>query len=247
MNIFYQVEGEGTGPIPSSSQEMSVWRRMLNIFIAPATVFPVLKKKPEFIMPLVVVLLVFMMFMYTNKSLILKEQKQKLLSNKKISEEVREKQLEAMENFSTGQVILFFIVIPTVSMAFLYFILGFIYYFVGNFVFGGKASYTQILSIYGYSYLILGLGGLIIKWILIYFSGTLHVYTSLAALLPLEKEQTVLFKLLDLVDIIYIWWIYVFGMGLAKIYDWKLTKGISLVAGLYIIYGLLKIIITAVL
>ncbi|GAB4183621.1 MAG: hypothetical protein Kow00108_20750 [Calditrichia bacterium] len=247
MKTFYQTDDAPVGGIEPQEQPntLSVGQRIVSVFTNPKAVFESLKMKPDFLTPLIIGAILMFLFMFVNADLVRQESIDNIQKNEKLTEEMRENQIAGLEQLSQGQVMMFFVAIPVAGMVVVYFIMGLIYLVVGNFIMGGKGSYTQILSIYGYSSLIIGIVALAVKWLLVATTGTLHVYTSIAALLPLEQEKTFLFQFLDLFDIFYLWFTYVLGMGYAILYGWELKKGLIMTFGLYFLYGLGKAALTA--
>lgn len=226
--------------VSPQNHSMGMGERIIGIFTKPTQTLQSLKSRPDFLIPLLLGVLFFALFLYANQDLMVQESIRSLAENERIPEEIRNQRIDFMENIHPGQKMLFFVGFPLGGMILVYFALGLIFWVTGTFILGGKARYTQVQSAYGYSYLIPGVVGLVFKWILILLAGSLHVYTSLAAILPLEQEKTFLFKVLDLFDIFYLWWVYVFGLGLAIMNSWDARKGWMVVGIIYFAYGLIK-------
>jgi hypothetical protein len=244
MQPFYQTD-EPVGGGQSQQHQLSIFDRILYLFTNPIRTFQALKNKPEFIIPLLLSVFMVALFTYSNRQAFTDLRIKQIQMSEKMPEEVKEKQLEAIEEMTPKQEIMFYLVMPMVVTVVFYFLLGVIFYVVGTFILGGQASFKQIQAAFGYSYLILSVIGVILAWILILVSGTAQVSTSLAILLPEDQVTTFLYQILGLIDIVYFYWIYVFGTGLSVMYNWTVKKGVVTVAALYFGYGIIKALLMA--
>ena len=65
--------------------------------------------------------------------------------------------------------------------------------------------------------------------------GSTDILTNFAILMPPEAEETILYKLLYLFDVIIIWESIVAAIGLAIIYNWAQKKANMLVIAIWIV------------
>ena len=163
-------------------------------------------------------------------------QKEKFLRNDKITEDQRDLIIERFDEAkdsptrmiqpSIAVIVITFISFATVAGIFL---------LVGNFVFGGKATYVQVLSVYAWGYMV-AIPETIVKIPMMLAKNSAHVYTSLALLFDPSDSETVLFKLANAVDLFSIWRIALWAIGLGCVYKFSKEKSNFIVIGLYVIY-----------
>ncbi|RKX23676.1 MAG: hypothetical protein DRP45_09960 [Candidatus Zixiibacteriota bacterium] len=96
--------------------------------------------------------------------------------------------------------------------------------FWGNFVFGGKAKYKQILSVALYGSIAYAVGALAAIPLIIAKDAMIAPF-SLAVLAGNQGFDSVLFQALSKIDVFYIWEIIVVGIGLSTIYGMPRNKG----------------------
>ena len=110
---------------------------------------------------------------------------------------------------------------------------------------GGETSFKHLFSINAYVGIV-GAVGMLLTLPLIMAKGSTDILTSLAILMPPEADETILYKLLSLFDVIVIWESVVAAIGLAIIYNWAQKKANMLVIGMWLIvtvvYGLVLLI-----
>ena len=112
-------------------------------------------------------------------------------------------------------------------------------FFGGNIVLGGNSDFKTIFSLNTYVS-VLGALGLLLKVPLIIAKGSTDVLTSLAILVPAGSEDSLLYKLLNIFDVIIIWESIVIAIGLAVIYDWEQKRANILIVS---IWGLVAVIV----
>ena len=91
-----------------------------------------------------------------------------------------------------------------------------IWLMVGNVALGGDATFKQIWSMFNYAGMV-GLVGMVVKWLMISMKGSMDVFTSLALLAPDLPASSYTFQALNGVDVFSIWLFAVIGIGLGVV------------------------------
>ena len=99
--------------------------------------------------------------------------------------------------------------------------------FWGNFVFAGKASFKQLLSVMAYGSIVSALGMLVVLPMAL-AKGDLAVGLSLGPLAASQGIESLAFVALSKIDVFIIWEIIVVGIGLAAVYGLPRNKGYRL-------------------
>jgi len=112
---------------------------------------------------------------------------------------------------------------------------------VFNAALGGTSTFRQLFAVFVHSTAITVIQQLFVTP-LNYVRETLSSATNLAVFLPMLDESSFLAKLLGMVDLFLIWWVFVLAIGLAVLFKRK-TGPIA--AGLFIVYGVIAVIAAA--
>lgn len=233
------MENENT-IITAEVKKMSFGQKFLGIFNVQPAVFENLRLYPDWLIPVVIMILVSIIMIVSTSDLQLAAQREFIDSSEMIPEDRKADMLDQLENQSwlrtrlipsVGGIFGIFIYYAVMAGAFLLF---------GNFIFGGKASFKQLFALVSWGSLI-GVLEMAIKLPLMLSKGTLKVYTSLALLMDPAESKSVLFAILDAFDVFTIWKIIVFSVGFAIIYKFSRGKGYAAVITLFLIYLILKI------
>jgi len=116
-----------------------------------------------------------------------------------------------------------------------------IFFAIYNGAMGGEASYKQIYAVVTHAGVITALGQLFVGP-LNYFRGSVSSPTSLGALLPMLDEKSFFGRLIGMVDIFAVWWVFVLAIGLGVLYRRRTQPtAITLLA----IYGVIVVCIAA--
>ena len=118
-----------------------------------------------------------------------------------------------------------------------------VFWILGSFILGGSTHYRQVFSVYTWSSLIT-IPELIVKLPLILEKGSFDVFTSLAIFMDAAQSDTVLFKLLDAVDLFLVWKLTVFSIGFSVIYNFTRKKSYISIFSVYLVYVLVSIGLT---
>jgi hypothetical protein len=207
-------------------EDVGVMQRITGIFLQPQKVFEYLRLKPEFLVPIVLVAIIGIITSYLIYDIAINETITNIEQNENIPDERRDMILDSVADRRTGMWrYLSIYLFPVIGTLVIFSVVSLVYWFMGNVILGGKASFKQIFSAFAYSYLILAIVGTIVKVPLMISKETIKIHTSLAAFMPQDASQSALFRFLDSFDIFTIWMLIVFGIGFATIYRFSKQKG----------------------
>jgi Yip1-like protein len=229
--MLYNSYGtNNTGP------KLPVFQKLILIFTNPVKVFENLKLYPGWILPTILIIVFAIGSSFLVYDIQLEAQKVKFLNNDQLGEEQKDLIMDRFDEAKDSptrmiQPVIAIIVITFISFA----TVAGIFLLAGNFIFGGKAKYIQILAVYAWGYMI-AIPEAIIKIPMMIAKNSTHVYTSLALLFDPAESETVLFKLANAVDLFSIWRIALWAIGLGVVYKFSKEKSNYIVIGLYVIY-----------
>jgi hypothetical protein len=113
---------------------------------------------------------------------------------------------------------------------------------VFNAALGGEASFKQLFAVWAHSGVISSLGQ-VFTAPLNMARGAVGSATSLGVLLPMIDEGSFLGRLLGMVDLFVIWWVFVLAIGLGVLYR-RRTQPIAL--GLFSVYAVIAVVAAAI-
>ena len=228
---------------PDEPKSMSLTGKILGIFLDPKRTFTSLRHKPDFIVPLA--LLVFATFLTTWIAWpVIEVSSMEMMEEGMIDRGMDEAQIEQMKVQQQKMGKLFGMVGAPFSTVLMAFIISGVLLFAGNIVMGGNAKYGQILSIYCYTSLI-SIISLTVRTILIMGKSSLEIYTSPAALFPADMSDGIVFKIANIFDVFVIWEIIVLSIGMGIIYSIDTRKPLITVSMLYLLFAAVSISISA--
>jgi len=221
-----------------SPPPLSLIGRIFNIFSDPRKTFTTLEKKPDFLVPLLLVVLAAFIFTYIAWPVIEKstrEYSRTYMEERGMPQEEIDTALQQQQKY--GKIGgMFGLPLTTVIMTLL---VSAILLFAGNIILGGNAKYKQIFSLYCYASLI-DIIAYAVRMVLILLKDDTRVYTSLAALLPPDSYKEFWFKLANIADVFVIWKIVVIAIGMSVFYRISTRKPMITVALLYVVFGLVS-------
>ncbi len=220
--------------------------RIIAVFTNPVKLFTYLKKQPEFWLPLILTILISMVSGYFIAPIAIDQQIQKIESNPNIPDNAKMDVIDRLEASKSGNRLFISAFIPpliTVPLLFLFITL--VFWALGNFVYARQVKFKQVFSIMAYANLIPLLLGTAIKLPLILSTHSMNVQTSLAVFLPVEQQGTFLYSLLSSFDVFNLWFLAVFAIGMAVLYEVKRSRAMTLVFGTWLIWILAKSAVTA--
>ncbi len=209
--------------------------KTIGIFSQPGRVLESLKHYPDWIFPLLVVILISILFTVVTRDYLIEFQRESIYNSTLIPEEKKDEIIENMESQSATSYYIQTIGGTVFSTVVIYLVAAGAFWILGNFVFGGTASFKQMFAMYSWVGLISGLEYLI-KIPLVLAKGSIKVYLSLAVLLDPDQYNTLLFQILNAFDIFAIWRVVLWGMGFAIIYNFSKQKSYAGIISVYLIY-----------
>jgi len=224
------------GEHPQQSNESGPLSRMMGVFFSPKLTFASIGRKPDWLIPFIIIILLAVISVYFMQPIIISESLQK--QHEKMEE--RGMSAEQMDTAAeqTAKVMKFTVLpIGIVGFAFTLVLGALIWLFVGNIFLGGAAKFKHTFAVNVYRSLIPTIGGLI-KLPIILSKETLNVHFSLATFMSDELRETFLYKVLMHTDIFNIWSIAVLCIGLAAIYNFNVKKVWPVVVLIYVAYYL---------
>lgn len=196
-------------------------------------------------MPLLIVLMVTSVYQFLIAPIRISDAKERIRNNPNLSAEQIEKGLASIEQLKEGPEFYKRLGIGLGAFGIAEIIKLFVV--AGVFMLAvrikwGKTGFKKILSVTSHVNLvsIISVG---ISLPLILIKKSLNVYTSLAALLPPEYQNSLLHRLLNSFDVFAFWKIVLFSIGLGVVTEFPLKKSTLLVVyvwiGWIIVYSLL--------
>ena len=216
-----------------TSKDLNVIQKMVGVFFSPKDSFEAIDRKPDWIVPLVAIIILTLVFTMLTLPITMPAQMEKQrekMEERGMAEDQIEQAMAASE--SMGKIMAPVGIIIGVPIVLLFITL--IIWFVGNVVLGGQTTFKKMFSVYTYSSLI-GTGGLMLVSLLIYVRQSADVHFSLALLLPQDQSEEILYKILKGFDLFAIWQYAVLAIGFAVIYKFSMKKSGWTMAVLFII------------
>jgi hypothetical protein len=185
---------------------------ILNIYFAPSKVFNALKEKPQWITPLVIILVVVAVTAAVTVSLTretIMARQEEVFEERGLSEE----QMEQARQFTSGPVI----VISSVVFAVIFTALLLpLFALITNLfipVFGGESRFKKVFSVICFSALVT-VPAAILKVIMIAMTKSPFVTTSLALFVPNLAKTSFAYQLLAGFDFFLLWEMILVAMGI---------------------------------
>ncbi len=222
-------------------EELNLVERIIQVFVNPTKLFQYLKQKPDFWAPLILTILISMISGYYIAPIAINEQIQRIESNTNIPDDAKMRMIDNLEAAKSGtRRMVSTVVPPLISVPLFFLIIAFVFWATGNFVFARQVRFAQVFSAITYSNLIPLLLGTAIKLPLILATHSISVQTSPAVVLSADQRGTFLYSLLSSFDIFNLWYLAVFAIGMAVLYEVKRSRAYTLVFGLWFVWVLAK-------
>ncbi|MCK5032365.1 MAG: YIP1 family protein [Calditrichia bacterium] len=220
----------------NQNKKLPLFQKLILIITNPGKVFENLALHPDWLLPTILIIVLAIGSSFLVYDIQLEAQKERFLKNDKIPDDRKEL---IMERFDEAKDSPTRMVQPTIAIIVITFIsfaaVAGIFLLVGNFMFGGKAKYIQLLAVYAWGYMV-AIPETLVKIPMMLTKNSIHVYTSLAVLFDPAESETVLFKIANAVDLFSIWRIALWAIGLGVVYKFSKEKSNYIVIGLYVIY-----------
>ncbi|MFC1475139.1 YIP1 family protein [Candidatus Zixiibacteriota bacterium] len=209
------------------------------VFYKPSELFQSLKDNPKILVPYIILVIILSIQMFLLSDLIVEMQLNSPEMQEQFQGQTPPPQVVNMMKYSVliGG-ILAFTLLPLITAA--------LALFFGNFVMGGQAKFSQLLSVMLYSGIIYMVGGLIVAPMML-AKGTMMVSLSFAILAAGQGFESFAYTALSKIGLFYIWEFIVAGIGLSIIYNFKRNKGyilsvlsVGLMSIIHVIIALVK-------
>ena len=206
----------------STSKEPNVVQKIVGVFFSPKETFEAINRKPDWLIPLVVIVILTLVFSMITMPITMPEQMEKQrekMEERGMSDDQIDQAMASGEKM--GKIMAPVGIIVGVPIVLLFFTL--IVWFVGNVILGGQTTFKNMFSVYTYSSLI-GTFGFMLTALLMLMQKTADVHFSFALLLPVEQADTALYQFLKGLNLFSIWQYAVLAIGFAVIYKFSMKK-----------------------
>lgn len=213
---------------------------LINVFLEPREVFTSLTEQNNWknaLLPLTLSAIVGMASMYVLGDLLteyqIEETERAILESTQIPEdqkfEILDESLSSIKNPSTAMVSIGYLT-SALSTPVRILFMALIIMLIGNFFFGGKATYSNILTITAFTYMIANLEALI-KVPLMVSQWRMDIFTGLG-LLGLGERGSFLYNFMSGMDLFAVWRVIVLAIGMSVLYT-RETKPFAISLTIY--------------
>jgi len=221
--------------ITSQPNEMGFVGKLINIFVNPQKTFESLNRKPTWLWPMILIMVITAITLQITFPMILDTQMESLRNNPNIPpEQLKVIEQQLAENIGQQRIIMTVAPLIFIPLVF-YLLLAGIFYFVGSVILGGDCSFKKVLSVWSWSTCI-GIVATIVTVPLILAKGNLNVTLSPALLLSGDALDSTLYIVLSQLNFFTAWQLAVFAFGFATIYRFSVSKGYVTIGVLWAIW-----------
>jgi hypothetical protein len=218
-------------------EDMNVGQRVIGIFTGPTKVFQYLRAKPDIWTPIIIAVIISLLTSFFVYDIAINDQIVRYEENDNLPDEQKERIIDELEASREGpRKLIYTAVFPVLAVLIIFVLVSAIFLFIGNVLLGGKAKFKQVLSAYGYSYLILALLATIVKLPLWLSKQTMKIDLSPAVFMAQSASESALYNFVSSLDLFNIWFVLVFGLGLSVIYGFSKLKGLLSVIIAWLLY-----------
>jgi len=194
--------------------------RILKIFYSPREVSSVLKEKPDWFIPVLVLLVVSLLSHYLIYPSILKPQQLRAIDD---DPRFSPAQREEIRGRLEGNIPLVAGLVGRTVVTVIWLLLGSALLWGVFSLMGGEGRFKQVFSLFCYSSLI-GAVAIAVKTGLQLAKDSLFVYTSAAIAVPGFPPNSPLVRFLDNLDIFALWQLWVLTVGLGVVFSFSTKK-----------------------
>ncbi len=211
--------------------------KWIDVYFSPSETFDSLDRKPDWVLPLVLVaVLTVISFILIAPQI--QEMQIQAMMDRGMSED------EAYQGIETAAPFIKYLtpVMGVIGVFVVSFIIAGIFYVVFSFMMGGESTYKKVLSVYSYIAFAVGLIATIVRIPLVMAKDSMEVQTSLAAFLSIDMKDQIFYKFLAKFDIFVIWELILFIIGFEIIYKFsrgKAATGVLVLFGLWVVISIL--------
>ena len=219
-----------------SEPKISVLEKLGLIFTNPVKVFKNITFFPDWITPIVLIIVFSIASSFFVYDLQIDAQEKKILSNENIPEQQKEIIAERFDEARNSDTRMIQPIIGIIIFIFGSFALvAGVFLVTGKYILGGEADFKTLLAVYGWGYLV-AIPESIIKIPLMLAKNSIHVYTSLAILFDPSEADTILFKIANAVDVFSLWRVVLWAIGFGIVFKFSQGRSYTVVGVLYVIY-----------
>jgi hypothetical protein len=238
------MESQSSSEIPGESDlnqttpGKSIWQILVGVFSSPSTAFAAFDRKPQIVIPLIIVLLLGgisggMMAPYMSRA------QHDMLQQSTI---IPADQLAKMDKPPNPAFSGF---MGAVGVLFIGLVYTLLIWPFGNFVFGGQARFLKLWGVTLLGGIIAQVGNLL-KLPLMIAKDSAYVSYGLAALLPGKDFTSLTYSFLYYLDGFAIWSLIVSGIGYAIVYKFSHGKGILMSFVVNMLIVIVMLVLTSV-
>jgi len=211
--------------------QMGLFARIGNMFSSPSQTFGALANKPDWLFPLILLAVFTVTFSIAMKDQLLEVQitamSEKMMKNPQIADNQKAQIIDQAGSMMKKFYFIGVAVGPLVAAA-VYFLMGLMYWLLGNVILKHKAGFWQVLSTYGYASLIEIFGGLL-KLPLMISQESLRVDTGLSILIPGSPMTSLEYVILSKFDLFAICTLVLMTVGIGVVYGKKASEAVRVV------------------
>jgi len=227
-------------PLDQNNQSVNYGKTLVNVFADPQVAFEDIKKKPNWIVPIILILIVSYIFNVLTLDIQFKTEKEYILDSSLMTEDQKDEYLEQMETPSFYKTTISPIVTSVLTTFLIPLIIATVFLIFGNFIFGGSASFLLNFCAVAWAGLIGLLEG-IIKLPIILNKGTLEVYTSLALFMDSSLSKTFFSQFLNIFDVFTVWKVIVYSIAFMVVYKFSKTRSYATMITLTLVISFIGI------
>ncbi len=230
------AERQNVQAAQTDEQAMSIFERFIGVFVSPQATFQNIARNPNWIFPLLLVTLAGAVSGYFLQDAIVNMAREQITQNPNLSPEQIEEAAASVEKFTRITAWL----MPLLTTPIMFLAIAGILMLTGNVFLGAEARFSQVFSVVTWSSVITILSS-IVNVPFMRAQGVLNSLTNLTFLAPNADFKSATFFLLQQLDLFYIWWVVLMGMGIAAVYQFTVKKGITIVASWWLVYILVSL------
>lgn len=222
----------------ATKSEMNAFQRFIGIFLSPREAIESINRKPNWLVPLIIIALASLIFTMVTLPISMPEQMQK-------QREKLEEQNKSDEEIDTAMAMgekfgkIFAPVGAIVGTVIVLVLMAAIYLFIGNVILGGETTFKKMFSMYTYTSLI-GVLAMALKLPLVLSQKTMDISFSLSMLLPADQAKNFIYYVLKSVEVFSIWQFALLAIGFSVLYKFTMKKSVWIMVVLFLVYVLIS-------
>lgn len=219
----------------SETRDLTFPQKMVGVFFSPGSTFEQLDRKPDWLVPMLILTVVTVVFTYLVLPISMPEQmamQEEKMEERGMSRAQIDQAMAVGEKIGGISALVGSVIGPMIHML----LVALFLWFVGNVVLGGQTTYLKMFSVCTYAGLIGALGSLI-KLPLILYKEDPSIQLSLGVLLPEALGETLLADIMQILDVFVIWRFAALAVGFVVLYKFSVEKAAWTLGALFVLYG----------